>query len=90
MHFSIPETEELGDTRSKSYTGYCLHINGVYHCMVRYRQLHNLHEQLKREFAANTLPSFPPKKIFNLNEKEVEDRRLLLERYMQLISQDHR
>ena len=88
MHFSIPETEELGDTRSKSYTGYCLHINGVYHCMVRYRQLHNLHEQLRREF--NPLPAFPPKKLFNLNEKEVEDRRLMLEKYMQLISQDHR
>merc|ERR1712018_265248 len=60
MHFSIPETEELGDSRAKSYTGYSLHINGVYHCLVRYRQLHSLHEQLKREFHANTLPVFPP------------------------------
>ena len=91
MHFSIPETEELGDTRAKSYTGYCLHINGVYHCMVRYRQLHSLHDQLKREFSDSTaLPTFPPKKLFNLNEKEVEERRLMLEKYMQLIAQDHR
>ena len=90
MHFSIPETEELGDTRAKSYTGYCLHINGVYHCMVRYRQLHSLHDQLKREFSAASLPTFPPKKLFNLNDKEVEERRLMLEKYMQLISQDHR
>ena len=90
MHFSIPETEELGDTKAKSYTGYSLHINGVYHCLVRYRQLHSLHEQLKREFHANTLPTFPPKKLFNLTEKEVEDRRLCLEKYMQLISQDPR
>ena len=90
MHFSIPETEELGDTRAKSYTGYSLHINGVYHCLVRYRQLHSLHEQLKREFHANTLPAFPPKKLFNLTEKEVEDRRLCLEKYLQLISQDPR
>ena len=90
MHFSIPETEELGDCRAKSYTGYCLHINGVYHAMVRYRQLHTLHDQLRREFSASTLPAFPPKKLFNLTEKEVEERRLMLEKYMQLISQDHR
>ena len=91
MHFSIPQTQELGDTRAKSYTGYCLHINGVYHCMVRYRQLHSLHDQLKREFSdTTTLPTFPPKKLFNLNEKEVEERRLMLEKYMQLIAQDHR
>ena len=90
MHFSIPETEELGDSRAKAYTGYSLHINGVYHCLVRYRQLHSLHEQLKREFHANTLPVFPPKKLFNLTEKEVEDRRLCLEKYLQVISQDPR
>ena len=91
MHFSIPQTQELGDTRAKSYTGYCLHINGVSHCMVRYRQLHSLHDQLKREFSdSTTLPTFPPKKLFNLNEKEVEERRLMLEKYMQLIAQDHR
>ena len=90
MHFSIPETEELGDCRAKSYTGYCLHINGVYHAMVRYRQLHTLNDQLRREFSASTLPAFPPKKLFNLTEKEVEERRLMLEKYLQLISQDHR
>lgn len=90
MHFSIPETEEQGDTKAGSYTGYCLHINGVYHCMVRYRQLHSLHDQLRREFVASTLPAFPPKKLFNLNESQVEERRLLLEKYLQLISQDPR
>ena len=90
MHFSIPETEEVGEDRKSSYTGYCLHINGVYHCMLRYRQLHSLHEQLRREFSTNTLPVFPPKKLFNLSEKEVEERRLMLEKYLQLISQDHR
>ena len=90
MHFSIPETEEVGEDRKSSYTGYFLHINGVYHCMLRYRQLHSLHEQLRREFSTNTLPVFPPKKLFNLSEKEVEERRLMLEKYLQLISQDHR
>merc|ERR1719334_602020 len=90
MHFSIPETEEQGDTKAGSYTGYCLHINGVYHCRVRYRQLHSLHEQLRREFSASTLPPFPPKKLFNLNENQVQERRLMLEKYLQLISQDPR
>jgi len=88
MHFSIPETEEVGDTKAKAFTGYCLHINGVYHCLVRYRQLHALHEQLRREFGASALPAFPPKKLFNLSESEQEERRLLLEKYLQLVSQN--
>ncbi len=28
---------------------YALHVNGVKHCVVRYRQLHTLHEQIKKD-----------------------------------------
>lgn len=94
MHFSIPETltqpDPGGGAKPGVFTGYCLHINGVYHCMVRFSQLHSLHEQLRREFVASTIPSFPPKKLFNLSEGQVLERRLMLEKYLQLISQDPR
>jgi len=90
MHFSIPETIEQTDPKGAAYTGYCVHINGVYHCMVRYRQLYTLHEQLRREFVAATLPTFPPKKLFPLTGIQIDERRLSLEKYLQLISQDPR
>jgi len=94
MHFSIPETvsqtDQGGANKGTSFTGYCLHINGVYHCAVRYSQLHSMHEALRREFSAATLPPFPPKKLFNLSENQIHERRLLLEKYLQLISQDPR
>lgn len=60
-----------------------MHINGVFHCTVRYKQLHNLHEQLKREFGVE-IPHFPPKKILPLTSGQLEERRLLLEKYIQL------
>ena len=64
--------------------GYTIHADGKLHCVVRYRQLSCLHDQLKRVFGARALPTFPPKKLLHLNSEEVEERRLLLERYLQL------
>lgn len=90
MHFSIPETVAQPDDKGGAYTCYRLHINGVYHCLVRYRQLHTLHLALRREFAAPSLPAFPPKKLFQLTEGQVEERRLMLEKYLQVVSQDPR
>lgn len=53
------------------------------HCRVRYSQLLGLHEQLRKEYGANVLPAFPPKKLFSLTPAEVEQRREQLEKYMQ-------
>ncbi len=46
--------------------------------MVRYRQLHALHEQLRRDMqqqgsfsAAYSLPQFPPKKFMPLSQMQV-------------------
>ncbi|KRT81934.1 FERM domain containing protein [Oryctes borbonicus] len=88
MHFSIPDTQELTDSNGSTFMGYNIHINGVFHCTVRYRQLHNLHEQLKKEFGQDRLPHFPPKKLLPLTDGQLEERRSLLEKYIQIIGQD--
>ncbi|XP_041361399.1 sorting nexin-17-like isoform X2 [Gigantopelta aegis] len=88
MHFSIPDTQETKDANGSIFTSYNIYVNGVFHCSVRYRQLHQFHEELKKEFGASALPAFPPKKILPLSPSQVEERRTLLERYIQLASQD--
>ncbi|KAL8607681.1 hypothetical protein ACOMHN_039355 [Nucella lapillus] len=90
MHFSIPDTTELKDDGTTAYTTYNIHINGVLHCSARYKQLRQFHEQLRKEFNPQALPPFPPKKLLSLTPFDVEERRLLLERYIQLVSQDPR
>ena len=44
--------------------------------------MHNLNEQLKLEYNS-LVPPFPPKKLFGLSEKEKEERRSLLEKFLQ-------
>ncbi|XP_031835943.1 sorting nexin 17 [Nomia melanderi] len=87
MHFSIPDTEEFIDTAGNTYVGYNIHINGLFHCTVRYKQLHNFHEQLTKDLDIS-LPSFPPKKFFPLTANQQEERRLSLEKYIQSIGQN--
>ncbi|XP_061559785.1 sorting nexin-17 isoform X1 [Phycodurus eques] len=88
MHFSIPETEVRSGENGSTYVAYNIHVNGVLHCRVRYSQLLGLHEQIKKEYGSNVVPSFPPKKIFTLTPTEVEQRREQLEKYMQAVRQD--
>ena len=87
MHFTIPEIVERKDAGGSPFMTYELHLNGLHHASVRYRQLHNLHQQLKRELP-NGLPVFPPKKLMMLTATQLEERKTALEKYLQLISQD--
>ncbi|RUS79709.1 hypothetical protein EGW08_012517, partial [Elysia chlorotica] len=88
MHFSIPDTEDIKEG-STSYTIYNIYVNGVFHCKARYKQLRQFHDELKKEYGAFALPEFPKKKLLALSSDEVEQRRIMLERYIQLVSQDH-
>lgn len=40
--------------------------------------------QLKKEFGSSILPPFPPKKLLALNSSQLEERRVMLERYIQI------
>lgn len=93
MHFSIPDTTDISARQSsnqQSYTLFNVHINGVHHCSVRYSQLHTLNEELQRLFSSAMAErkSFPPKKLFSLSARDTEERRLLLEQYLQSIAQN--
>ncbi|XP_014228366.1 sorting nexin-17 [Trichogramma pretiosum] len=90
MHFSVPDTQELVDESGSPYMGYNVHINGLFHCTVRYKQLYNLHEQLMKELDLSKLelPYFPPKKLFPLTYNQQEERKLALDRYIQSIGQN--
>lgn len=87
MHFSIPDTQEFIDDGGNAYLGYNIHINGLFHCTVRYKQLLNLHVQLGKDLDV-VLPEFPPKKLFPLTINQQEERRALLEKYIQTIGQN--
>jgi len=87
MYFSIPDTSESSlETRVRFYH---IHLNAVHHWTVRYSQFHQFHSDLRRIYpnVVDHLQPFPPKKLFQLSSNEVEQRRLMLERYLQSISQ---
>ncbi|XP_052225977.1 sorting nexin-17-like isoform X2 [Dreissena polymorpha] len=88
MHFSIPDTSEITDGSGSTFTSFNIHINGVFHCTARFSLLFSFHEQLKKEFGVNNLPPFPPKKLFQVAGPKLEERRQMLERYIQIVSQE--
>ncbi|XP_014250419.1 sorting nexin-17 [Cimex lectularius] len=88
MHFSIPSTEECNG-QGGTYTGFHIHINGEYHCTVRYKQLYNLCEQLKRISEDENFPPFPSKKYWPLTPNQLEERRSQLEKYIQAVGQSY-
>lgn len=89
MLFSIPDVTQANEENGSKFWMFHVHVNGVLHCQVRYRQFAELNDQLKREFG-DQIPSrsFPGKKLFGLSNDQLEDRRHLLEYYIQTITQD--
>ncbi|CAF1368800.1 unnamed protein product [Rotaria sp. Silwood1] len=93
MHFSIPDITEISaktSSNQQSYTLFNIHINGFHHCSLRYSQLRKFNEELQRLLptAMINIEQFPPKKFFSLTSKETDERRILLEHYLQSIGQN--
>lgn len=83
MRVVIPgfRTVEAGGSAGK-FVVYVIHvIEGS--CEVRlerrYSDFHQLHKQLKRLYNNLAVPEFPPKKIRNLSQKVIEQRRVALQ-----------
>eukprot|EP00040_Diaphanoeca_grandis_P039945 m.260680 g.260680 ORF g.260680 m.260680 type:complete len:490 (+) comp40436_c0_seq1:265-1734(+) len=91
MHFSIPETRELyADpvTKRGQYTVFHLHCNGVFHCAVRFSQLFDFNEALRKAHNSEHCKLFPPKRFLALSNEQLEDRRIKIEQYWQLLAND--
>lgn len=88
MHICLPDTREVKPQHGSAYLLYNVHIDGLYHCSLRYKQLLHLHQALLKKFTTHQLSQFPPKKLLPLSVNQVEERRQQLEKYLQNISQD--
>ena len=60
-----------------------IYMAGRHLCSRRYREFDNLHQNLKREFPDFTFPKLPGKKIFQLSEQQLDQRRRGLEQYLE-------
>lgn len=88
MHFSVPDTVDLTDKTGSKYLAYNVHINGSYHCGIRYSDLYQFSEQLRKAFGPRISAKFPPRKLLSLTPVQVEERRDQLEKYLQSVCQD--
>ncbi|KAL7073999.1 hypothetical protein ACQ4LE_006249 [Meloidogyne hapla] len=86
IHISIPSTrtQTEPDDPFNKYTVYDIHVNGAFHASVRYNLLYTLHEKLVETFGHRLeAPEFPPKKIWKLDSKSLNERREALSKYLQ-------
>lgn len=83
----IPSYSQNKSKSGQPFTVYNVDVywNGRSHSVERrYRDFHELHCDLRK--SRRCLPDFPPKKVRNLSSKVVEERRHLLEAYVQAVA----
>lgn len=83
----IPSYSQNRSKSGQPFTVYNVDVywNGRSHSVERrYRDFHELHCDLRK--SRRCLPDFPPKKVRNLSSKVVEERRHLLEAYLQAVA----
>nr|XP_015213495.1 PREDICTED: sorting nexin-31 isoform X1 [Lepisosteus oculatus] len=86
MHFNIPVTEEKTDKFGGRYVVYNIYLEGLLLCKVRYSDMHKWNEELRRVFK-DCVPGFPPKYFLAMTEKMQDQRRHLLEQYLQKVAE---
>ena len=94
MYFSIPDTTVVSANQSNNqhaFTLFNIHINGSHHCSLRYSQLRAFNDDIQRlnSLSMTNIQPFPPKKFFSLSTHETDERRILLEHYLQSITQNN-
>ncbi|CAD6187520.1 unnamed protein product [Caenorhabditis auriculariae] len=90
IHIGVADTQtfsEKNDSNSK-YVAYNLDVNGWFHASIRFRELHQFAETIKQKFGQKYKgPEFPPKKLFKLDERAVEERQNKISKYFGAVVQ---
>lgn len=79
----IPSTLQK-QHKNTQYTLYCIEVylsGKCYKVDRRYSEFYELHRKLKKYY--NQIGNLPPKRLKNLNQKLIEQRRISLEKYLQ-------
>ncbi|EGD80338.1 hypothetical protein PTSG_10591 [Salpingoeca rosetta] len=88
MHLCVCGTEECyddADAQTGKHTRYQIHVNGCYHCSVRYSELLNLHSQIRLSLGpSRRVPSQAPHALY---DEGVEQRRRELDIYLRAVAQ---
>ncbi|UMM13095.1 hypothetical protein L5515_001546 [Caenorhabditis briggsae] len=81
---TIPSYSNVNDALER-YTVFNIHMAGRQLGSRRYSEFVELHSALKRHFYDYSFPRLPGKRIFRLNEQELDQRRRGLEQYLEKI-----
>ncbi|XP_005098481.1 sorting nexin-27 [Aplysia californica] len=84
LPISIPDCnfmEQYGD----KHVVFNIYMAGRHLCSRRYREFDSLHNSLKREFPDFNFPRLPGKKLFQLSEQQLDQRRRGLEQYLEKV-----
>ncbi|XP_076465552.1 sorting nexin-27-like [Babylonia areolata] len=84
LPISIPDYHYVENVGEK-YVVFNIYMAGRHLCSRRYREFDSLHQNLKREFPDFTFPKLPGKKIFQLSEQQLDQRRRGLEQYLEKV-----
>ncbi|XP_025076754.1 sorting nexin-27-like [Pomacea canaliculata] len=84
LPISIPDYHYV-ESNNEKYVVFNIYMAGRHLCSRRYREFDNLHQSLKREFPDYTFPKLPGKKLFQLSEQQLDQRRRGLEQYLEKV-----
>ncbi|CAI5455695.1 unnamed protein product [Caenorhabditis angaria] len=90
IHIEIPDTKTLVEKNdgTSRYIAYNMEINGWKHASVRFSHLYEFSELIRTKFGKKYKgPEFPSKKLFKLDAKSIEDRRIKIKKYFQALVQ---
>ncbi|XP_022095946.1 sorting nexin-27-like isoform X2 [Acanthaster planci] len=82
---TVPDYRHV-NTAGNKHVVYNIYIAGKLKASHRYSRFADLHNRLKREFPDFQFPKFPSKWPFSLSEQQLEQRRRVLEQYLEKVT----
>ncbi|XP_041370157.1 sorting nexin-27-like [Gigantopelta aegis] len=83
LPISIPDYQTIGQT--EKFVVFNIYMAGRHLCSRRYREFNTLHNNLKQQFLDFSFPKLPGKKLFQLSEQQLDQRRRGLEQYLEKV-----